>query len=81
MITLLTQLIDLVFLAVALMKAALNCNQEAIDYLINHTALGQKKHIHAKDKTGGNLLHFACCEGELSFIQYLVDTYDLDINA
>lgn len=64
-----------------LMKAALHCNQDAIDYLIKNTALGQKKHLHALDKKGGNLLHFACCEGELSFIQYLVENYNLDINV
>lgn len=63
-----------------LMSCALNCNQKTFDYLIENTALGQKKHIYALDSTQANILHFACCEGNVSFIKYLIDRFDFDIN-
>lgn len=63
-----------------LMKAALNANEDMFDFLVSHTALYQMKHIHAIDNEKANLLHFACCEGSLSFVQKLINTYDLDIN-
>ena len=50
--------------------------------LLTHL-LGRQKHLPDQpvDKLGNNILHVACTLGNVPLVQYIFDTYHLDINA